>query len=295
MDCEACHNITAGAAEVQCQVCKLWYHRFCLPTRILRQSRVICPQCIPRAAEQEEEGDTTDSSGYSQGADNIAPPVASSTAVGGRDAPVGTDALQVQIRQLQATVNNLRARAQANREMFEATVGTSRTTNHPNPSDSGRQRSSGVQEQSLWRSRLPASILQGSTNAAPLTREQIARRKTLDCTLPHFEGDPLKYFNFMTAYVDTAGDMCGFQPREDMKRIRDALGGPALQLVERWLNYPDKLDKVLDRLQQAYGQPSVILNAVIDSVLSLTHLQADLSNIAYFAGEVDHQRAMRAS
>lgn len=46
---------------------------------------------------------------------------------------------------------------------------------------------------------------------------------------------------FVTAYLETAGEVCGFTPGEDMARLRVALRGPALQLVSSQMDNVDNL------------------------------------------------------
>lgn len=75
-----------------------------------------------------------------------------------------------------------------------------------------------------------------------------------------------------------------------MKRLATALEGEALELVKCWLNYPSRLEDVMNRLNQAYGKRTTVLNQVIQGVEALPALKSDLSNIAVFSGQVDHLR-----
>ena len=54
----------------------------------------------------------------------------------------------------------------------------------------------------------------------PLTKEQMARRKSMNTILPRFNGNPLEWLILITAYLDTASSVCGFSPVEDMDRLR---------------------------------------------------------------------------
>lgn len=56
--------------------------------------------------------------------------------------------------------------------------------------------------------------------------------------------------------------------------------------------YPSMLDKIMDRLQQQFGQPSAILSAVVAKLDNLPALDAELTNVALVAGEVDHLRCV---
>ena len=87
----------------------------------------------------------------------------------------------------------------------------------------------------------------------PLTKEQMARRKSMNTVLPRFNGNPLKWLTFITAYLDTAGSVCGFSPVEDMDRLRAALYGPAWELVRSQMGNVENLEGILTTFQLSYG------------------------------------------
>lgn len=114
-------------------------------------------------------------------------------------------------------------------------------------------------DRSQWRQRLPREVLLRTQAPAPLTKDQLNRRKTMNTVLPEFDGNPLKYLTFITAFLETAGDVCGFTRGEDMKRLRAALKGQALALVEAQLDNADNLDGIMATLQLSFGETHLIL------------------------------------
>lgn len=148
-------------------------------------------------------------------------------------------------------------------------------------------------DRSMWRSRLPQSILDRTANPIPLTKEQIARRKSMNTVLPKFNGNPLQWLSFVTSFLETAGPVCGFTAREDMDRVRAALQTPALNLVSAQMdNGGENLDVVMGTLQLSYGDPGLILATMTEQVNRMSPLKDDLSNVADFAGQVDSLRSI---
>lgn len=143
---------------------------------------------------------------------------------------------------------------------------------------------------SLWLSRLPLEVLRRAAPPAPLTKDQIVRRKTMNTVLPEFDGNPLMWLHFICSYLGTCGQICGFTVGEDLGRIRAALRGVAYTTVQDLLYHDENLDSVLGMLQLSFGETSMILAAMSAKVDALPPLAADLKNIALFAGRVDQLR-----
>lgn len=161
--------------------------------------------------------------------------------------------------------------------------------NNLNTSQNVSSRSYSSLDSSLWRSRLPQSLVTRANATTVITKEQLTRRKT-GTELPAFNGDPFIFLRFIEKFLNTCGDKCGFTAQEDMDRIMAALKEPARALVSSYTYSPDNLDRVVDRLTQAYRQPAMLLEAVTKRVEDLPRLKDDMSNISHFSGEVDQVR-----
>lgn len=162
-------------------------------------------------------------------------------------------------------------------------IGNLTTGIDSNTNQNGSQNNS--LDSSLWRTRLPQDLVRESLSVRPLSKDQLARRK-LGTALPSFDGNPITWIYFVKRFLETSGNMCGYTQSEDMDRVKAALKGRALSVVQMYLQNPSNLDHVMHRLQQSFGQPVMLLSAVQEQVARIPSLKDNLSNIAEFAGSI---------
>ena len=296
--CGACSEVDP-APEILCSVCKRDFHRSCVPERLLRgTTETVCGLCAALEPPVVP----------------FAPPVGHSTIVTGT---IPRTSARMSNQDAVSKVLELEERLKVQADMFSELMAMMREmraahpavlSDPPAPAEPVAAHTSSVRDTpandnssvnngsrnrsldaSLWRTRLPTEFVARALQASPLTKEQLTRRKQ-GTDLPLFNGDPLEWLTFIRRYLETAGEMCGFTCTEDMKRIRCALSGPALALVEPYMSNPDNLDSVISALQQNFGQRYMLLEAVAKRIRKLPNLAEDLSNVGKFAGEVDQMR-----
>lgn len=98
-----------------------------------------------------------------------------------------------------------------------------------------------------------------------LTKAQLTTRQFHSWTLPIFTGKPDEWPIFISNYK-TSTQACGFSNLENMMRLQDAVQGPAREIVSGQLIHPQEAPRVIETLQQLYGRPEQILDALLSKV-----------------------------
>lgn len=63
--------------------------------------------------------------------------------------------------------------------------------------------------------------------------------------------------------------------------------GDARLLVKDKLNHPRHVEDVLRRLEQAFGQPAILMAGMVKLVAKMQKLDEDLGNLAQFLSDVE--------
>lgn len=87
-----------------------------------------------------------------------------------------------------------------------------------------------------------------------LTAEQIAVRHVIPKDLPHFNGDPVEWELFISAYENST-ETCGFSNSENLGRLKKCLKGDARTAVRSRLLHKDSVPGVIHTLRLLYGRP----------------------------------------
>lgn len=110
------------------------------------------------------------------------------------------------------------------------------------------------------------SGLASTENDLPgLSPSQLAARQVIENELPLFAGDPLEWQMFYSAF-QTTSEACGFSDVENLSRLRKCLRGLALECVSSRLLLPACVPRIIETLQNFFGRPEFILEALVKKV-----------------------------
>ncbi|OXA36889.1 Xin actin-binding repeat-containing protein 1 [Folsomia candida] len=104
-------------------------------------------------------------------------------------------------------------------------------------------------------------VLSSNQPSQSLT-DKLLVRQSIGRDLPFFSGRPEEWPSFISTFKRTTTS-CGFTDAENVERIRKCLKGDAAKSVERLLVSPESLPKVLQILEEKYGQPEVIVRSMV--------------------------------
>lgn len=236
MECAVCKTIDAEKERLmgtdECFECKAPLHRSCVPVRSLRSGCLLCPKCpTEQGLDSEDELNGT-----------IIETAASSTRINpkekdlekrvrelegllARQESAQNQALKTRVAELENMVKSLHERAPNNSGSLAGTqlppppsnvgnqFGVAGTNNESGEQRNRSDRASFSQgNETMWRSRLPTEVLERSVAPAPLTRDQLARRKAMDTALPKFNGDQLRGFTSSRPILTQQGSRAGLHP-----------------------------------------------------------------------------------
>lgn len=120
-------------------------------------------------------------------------------------------------------------------------------------------------------------------NDHKLNANEIAARHVLPKDLPNFNGNPLDWAFFISAF-ETTTNQCGFSNTENMMRLQRCLKGNALMAVKSCLLRPEKVPEVIETLKMLYGKPELIILTLIDQMRTEPAPKADnLSSLIHYA------------
>lgn len=108
----------------------------------------------------------------------------------------------------------------------------------------------------------------GSVTEKMLVRQSVGR------DLPPFSGRPEEWPSFIATFKRTT-TACGFTDAENVERIRKCLRGSAAKSVECLLVSPQSLPKVLQILEEKYGQPEVVVHAMVTKTKAVPPVKED--------------------
>ncbi|XP_063532878.1 uncharacterized protein LOC134743988 [Cydia strobilella] len=98
-----------------------------------------------------------------------------------------------------------------------------------------------------------------------------ARMLSRLCTprdLPSFSGDPMEWLQFKQAY-DESTEVCNFNDKENLWRLRKCLQGPAKEAVTSLLIGATAPDLVMSTLELQFGNPDIIISKIVQSINKL--------------------------
>lgn len=127
--------------------------------------------------------------------------------------------------------------------------------------------------------RSQAAIVE-SIRVTPLSQQELEMRRNTD-PLPSFNGDPTKWFVFITSYRESSSQY-GFSASQNLQRVKDALEEPARSRVEAYFDMPHRLQELLEELEEEYGRPEVLMSHATERARLMQPLNSDLGNINEF-------------
>lgn len=86
--------------------------------------------------------------------------------------------------------------------------------------------------------------------------------------LPSFSGDPMEWLQFKQAY-DESTEVCNFNAKENLWRLRKCLHGPAKEAVTALLIGATAPDIVMSTLELQFGNPDIIISKILQSINKL--------------------------
>lgn len=92
--------------------------------------------------------------------------------------------------------------------------------------------------------------------------------------LPNFSGDPMEWLTFKQAY-DESTQVCNFNEKENLWRLRKCLHGPAKDAVTALLIGATSPGIVMSTLELQFGNPDIIISKIIQSVNKLQVLSQE--------------------
>lgn len=113
--------------------------------------------------------------------------------------------------------------------------------------------------------------------AASTTEGPNSRMLSRLCTprdLPNFSGDPMEWLTFKQAY-DESTQVCNFNEKENLWRLRKCLHGPAKEAVTALLIGATSPGIVMSTLELQFGNPDIIISKIIQSVNKLQVLSQE--------------------
>ncbi|XP_021959265.1 uncharacterized protein LOC110855152 [Folsomia candida] len=104
-------------------------------------------------------------------------------------------------------------------------------------------------------------VLRNNQPSQSLT-DKLLVRQSIGRDLPLFSGRPEEWPSFIATFKRTTSS-CGFTDAENVERIRKCLRGDAAKSVECLLVSPQSLPKVLQILEEKFGQSEVIIRSMV--------------------------------
>ncbi|XP_049300629.1 uncharacterized protein LOC125774511 [Anopheles funestus] len=98
-----------------------------------------------------------------------------------------------------------------------------------------------------------------------LTPDQRATRKSINTSLPKFNGEPGIWPMFISCFNNTT-EACGFTNQENLKRLMDSLEGEALEAVKGSLLLPESVPNVIQDLKNLFGRPGKLLKNLLKQI-----------------------------
>lgn len=130
-----------------------------------------------------------------------------------------------------------------------------------------------------------------ASNVSRLTAEQIAARHVMPRDLPHFNGDPLQWESFISAYENFT-DTCGFNNSENLGRLQKCLKGEAEDAVRSRLLHRDAVPGVIETLRLMFGRPEQIIETMTQKLDKIPPPKDDdLASLIKFAIAVQNLSA----
>ncbi|CAL8132207.1 unnamed protein product [Orchesella dallaii] len=135
---------------------------------------------------------------------------------------------------------------------------------------------------------LAAAIVQAVSSQNRVSERFIARQSH-DSKLPIFGGNPLDWPIFHNQYQRSTVD-CGYTAAQNMQRLEKCLRGDARKAVQGLMIVPDNAPKVIEKLEQRFGKPRYVIEALIatakkvpapkeDNIASLLDYSNAISNL----------------
>uniref|UniRef100_A0A182XQ50 Uncharacterized protein n=1 Tax=Anopheles quadriannulatus TaxID=34691 RepID=A0A182XQ50_ANOQN len=120
-----------------------------------------------------------------------------------------------------------------------------------------------------------------------LSQSQVSARHVVKSELPQFSGEYEDWLTFISTYEDTT-QMCGFSPRENIIRLKQALKGKALKAVQCRLRRAEDLPEAIETLRETFGRPEMVIDSLLDQIRHSRPPKEDrLDSIVDFALSVE--------
>ncbi|XP_059061629.1 uncharacterized protein LOC131854526 [Achroia grisella] len=106
--------------------------------------------------------------------------------------------------------------------------------------------------------------------------------------LPYYSGDPMEWLQFKQAYEEST-EVCNFNPKENLWRLRKCLRGAAKEAVSALLISAVTPDKLMATLELRFGNPDIIISRLIQELKKLHPVSQEYQkDIVYFAVKVQN-------
>lgn len=93
-------------------------------------------------------------------------------------------------------------------------------------------------------------------------------RQSMPKDLPTFSGNILEWPNFSYQYRNCT-DICGYSQEENHCRLQKCLKGHARKIVQSLLIMPQNVEKIMNILENRFGQPEQIKFMLLDNLVFL--------------------------
>ena len=85
-------------------------------------------------------------------------------------------------------------------------------------------------------------------------------------SLPHFNGNPLRYLEFINDFFSTVHNNTGINDTHRITYLQNSVSGKAKQIIESYSCKPAYYETALNELRNHFGDPSVVVSAFINQL-----------------------------
>lgn len=113
-------------------------------------------------------------------------------------------------------------------------------------------------------------------------------RQSLPKELPHFNGNPFEWPNFISQYRNST-TICGYSDVENQSRLQKCLRVKAAEIVRSLLIFPQNVNKVIETLERRFGRSEYIIFSLLDKLKKTPSVRDDkLDMLNIFSDEVNN-------
>lgn len=203
-----------------------------------------------------------------------------------RPAPLATSGgearhLQVQLDDLRAMMTTMQETIQKIGREMRGTSSTASGEGDNNGNGAQKQGGSDMTNRSLDElSNKSKTAILASIKTNRVTKAELEYRRSSK-ELPTFRGDPTTWFVFFSTYKETTLN-CGYSPRENLERLKEALQDKARVHVQHYFDMPHRIEDLMRELEEEFGTSEALLRHVMTLAWQVEELNDDLNNVSAF-------------